>query len=271
MLLAPTRPATQRDIAKDVKPMTIWDLGVAIGRRWSVVMVGLVCTAVAVVLVGHHQGVYSSRTQVAFLAPSSSSYPNSLKTVSGDIIITAGVVAKSVNGTSLMPKMASPEVTLSGRGVTDGYSVLLPDTGGQWAPNFAQQVLDVQVVGPTADNVRRRQQALVDTIAEQLAALQNYAGVGTLNRITIKSIPSSPNVHYVAGQPIWAAAMTALLGGGLVVGLVGLLDVTARRREQRQSASDGGRYPPFDPPSPNEHGDSPPGSPVLAAVSSSHR
>jgi hypothetical protein len=212
--------------------MTIWDLGVAMGRRWTVVMVGLVCTAIAVVMAGHHQGVYWSRTQVVFLAPASSLYPNSLKTVSDDIIMTAGVVAKRVNGTTVMPKMAAPDVTLFGRGITDGYSVLLPDTGGQWAPNFGQQMLEIQVVGPSAKVVSERRRALVDRISGELAALQDDAGVAAVNRITVKLVPNGADVRYAAGQPLRAVVMTALLGTSMVIGLVGLLEMMARRRRQ---------------------------------------
>jgi hypothetical protein len=218
--------------------MTIWDLGVAMGRRWLVVMVGMVCTAAVVMLVGHDQGVYWSRTQVIFLAPASSLYPNSLKTVSDDIIMTAGVVAKRVNGTAVMPKMGSPDVTLFGRGVTDGYSVLLPDTGGQWAPNFAQQMLEVQVVGPDAEDVSRRRQVLVGKISQELTALQDDAGVAEVNRITVKLVPDGADVRYIAGQRTRAAAITGVLGESLVIGLVGLLEVRLRRRTQRLSDLD---------------------------------
>jgi hypothetical protein len=218
--------------------MTIWDLGVAMWRRWFVVVIGLGCTAAAVLLGGQHDGVYWSSTQVIFLAPASTLYPNSLKTVSDDIIVTAGIVAKRVNGTTSMPKMASPEVTLFGRGISNGYSVLLPDTGGQWAPNFAQQMLEVQVVGPDAEDVSQRRQVLVGRISQELSALQDDAGVAEVNRITVTLVPGGADVHYVAGRHVPAAIMTALLGVSMVVGLVGVLEVASRRRLQVNQLAD---------------------------------
>jgi hypothetical protein len=218
---------------KEVTAVVLSDVAAVLVRRWYVAVIGVVCTSVLGALVFTHGGVYWSRNEIVFLAPSSRLYPNSLKTTSEDLIITAGIVAKRINGTHVLPKVASPDVTLVGRGVTDGYWVALPDTGGQWAPNFAEQLLDVQVVGPTEEVVRERQAELVQRIDDELEALQVDAGVEPVNRITTKLVPVTPSVRYVAGDRRRALLMTAVLGAGATLGVMVLLESRRRARRHR--------------------------------------
>ncbi|MFJ3403635.1 hypothetical protein [Promicromonospora sp. NPDC090134] len=210
--------------------MTLWDLIRAALRRWPVLLAGAVATLGLVYTTTLDDGVYWSRTQVVFLAPASKAYPNALRTTSEDLIITAGVVAKAVAGPDKVTKYASPDATLVGEGTRDGWSIRLPDTGGQWAPNFAEQVLYVEVVAATAEEVEARQDEIVAQIADELDRLQRDAGVVPVNAITVTVAPESLVVHQVGGSTVRAAGMAGLLGASATFALIAVLETRARRR-----------------------------------------
>ena len=210
--------------------MTLWDLIRAALRRWPVLLAGAVATLGLVYTTTLDDGVYWSRTQVVFLAPASKAYPNALRTTSEDLIITAGVVAKAVAGPDKVTKYASPDATLVGEGTRDGWSIRLPDTGGQWAPNFAEQVLYVEVVAATAEEVEARQDEIVAQIADELDRLQRDAGVVPVNAITVTVAPESLVVHQVGGSTVRAAGMAGLLGASATFVLIAVLETRARRR-----------------------------------------
>jgi hypothetical protein len=211
--------------------VTIRDLIQALLRRWPVVLIGAVVTAAMCFVALSDRGVYWTRTEVTFLAPSSERYPNSLQTTSGDLIITAGIVEKRMEGPAAVPKYADSSVNLIGEGVRDGWSLRLPDTGGQWATNFASQTLILEVVGSGHDEVQSRQQQLIDEIADQLNALQREQGVDPVNDITTAATPASAVISHVTGNRVRSLAATAALGASAVIALVVLLEHRARRRK----------------------------------------
>ncbi|GHH72607.1 hypothetical protein [Promicromonospora soli] len=216
--------------------MTLWDLVRAALRRWPVLVVGAVATLLVAYATTLDDGVYWSRTQVVFLAPTSNAYPNALKTTSEDLIITAGVVAKGVAGPGKVTKYASPDATLVGEGIRDGWSIRLPDTGGQWATNFAQQILYVEVVGATAAEVGARQRAIIEQIAQELDRLQRDAKVAPVNDISVTVAPESTVVHQVKGSRARSLGMAGVLGVGATLAVVIMLETRARRPRTAPSA-----------------------------------
>lgn len=219
--------------------MTIWDLLQACGRRWYVVLVaGLVGLGSSYAAVGV-TGVYWSHAEVTFLVPTSVINPNVLKTTTSDLIITAGVVAKRVNGNITWNQMADPAATIVGQGVLDGWSVRLPDHGGQWSTVYSRQVLDVQVSGPTAEIVRERQRALLERIDAELAVLQQ--GVYDSDKISTAVVPARAAIYYIHGSKVRALAMIWVLCGAAALAVVHAAEVRARSRATQPvgpSASD---------------------------------
>ena len=217
--------------------MSLWDLLRACLRRWPVIVIGAVLTASAAFTITLDSGVYWARTQVVFLAPSSEAYPNSLKTTSGDLIVTAGVVAKRVMGPGKMIKYAAPEATIVGAtDIRDGYWVRLPDTGGQWATNFASQELQVDVVGATPQRVVELQQYVIGRIKDELNALQREQHVAPVNDITVTVVPDPAVIYPVKGSRPRAYGMTAVLGIGLTLTAVVFLELRGRRRRRPDPA-----------------------------------
>jgi hypothetical protein len=209
--------------------MTLWDLIRSMLRRWPIVLIGAVLT----LAIGYHaagdRGVYWAKTKVVFLAPSSEMYPNSLETGSEDVIITAGLVAKEMMGPAETLKFTSPDANLIGSGIRDGWSVKLPDTGGQWAPNFADQWLDVEVVASTPAAVQARMDELIDEVVATLKHLQRTHHVADVNDITARPAPESGVIYQVVGSRIRVLAMTLALGVGATVWVVLILDYRASR------------------------------------------
>lgn len=215
--------------------MIIWDVTRVLLRYWAVVLVGGLCTAGAGLMAISDDGVYFTRTELAFLAPTSTLYPNALRTQSEDIIDTAGVVAKRVMGPGKVTKFAAPDVTLVGLGVRDGWSIRLPDTGGQWASNYATQMLVLDVVAPSREGVAARQSELVRQVQGELLELQEDAGVAPVNRISVLPAPESTVIFSVSGNRPKALAMTACLGVGVTITIV--LAAERRRRHITRTRS----------------------------------
>lgn len=212
--------------------VTLWGALQALLRRWPVMLVGAVTTTCLMYLVGNEAVTYWSRTEVVFLAPSSQRYPNSLSTKSEDLIITAGLVAKRLNGPGAPVKYASTDVTLIGTSTAnEAVWIRLPDSGGQRAPHFNEQVLIVEVRAPTSDRATQLQEAAVIAIATELDSLQRSNRVDPVNDITVTTAPETAVVYPVTGRRSRAVGLTALLGMLLTLGAVGIAEKRARDQE----------------------------------------
>lgn len=210
--------------------MTFLEFLRAIVRFWPVVLVGVMCTCIAAVGVLADKGVAFTRTELIFLSPTSPAYPNALRTQSDDIIMTAGAVARRVSGPGEITKFSSPEVTLVGLGIRDGWSIRLPDTGGQWATNFATQRLILDIVAPTREEVAVRQTELISRVTDELHDLQREQGVAEAAMITVIPAPVSTMVYQIDGSRPRALAMTAILGAAIISAVVVILERRRRRR-----------------------------------------
>lgn len=162
-------------------------------------------------------GVYYADVKVVFLVPSSAANPNPLLSGTGGLTGVAGVIGKMVDPGAPSARVVSPLVTLADQGIRKGYSVTLPNDGGQFALNFDQPLLDVQVVGPTPTYVATTMQTLVNRIAADLSSLQSAAQVEPVNRITLSASPSSTEIFYLTGSRVRALATTIGLGVALTV------------------------------------------------------
>lgn len=210
--------------------MGLWDVIAALGRRWYVVVVGVVATAAVLFGIQQQEPVFYSRAQVYFLAPSSTLNPNVLRVASLDLVTAAGVVGKRVNDTGNLTGTASMDVTLIGRGVRDGSAVMLPDNGGQWSVSYNRQSLDVQVAAATPEAVRERQSEIFAEVDDELASLQGELNVPIADLITTEIVPSDPIILPMSGERRRAQAMTLALGLGATLLAVGSVELRGRSR-----------------------------------------
>jgi hypothetical protein len=172
----------------------------------------------ACVELGAH-GLYASEVQVWFVAPKSTENPNGLQ-ISGDsLVMTAGAVRRMVTNSD-PPRTSAADVPLSGEGVKRGYSVTLPNTGGQWTNRFTNAYLDVQVVDSNAPAVSTKTRQLIAEINASLAALEQRAQVAQVNQIRTQVVPASGGipVHHEHGSRMRALLATIALGLGLTLG-----------------------------------------------------
>ncbi|KRD42979.1 hypothetical protein ASE38_01425 [Cellulomonas sp. Root930] len=216
--------------------MTAYDALGAARRRWYVVVGGLVAIAILCFGAQNSAGVYWTQVDVVFLIPQSARNPNSLEVTSQSLISTAGVVALRVNHGETASALSSSSVSLVGEGIRDGHSVRLPNAGGQWADNYTRPVLDVQVVGPSRDDVRAELDALLAQIQSTLDDLQISGGADEFNRITTQYAPSSPVISFIATQAKRAIVAIVLLGSLLTLAAVVLVDGVVGRRARRRAA-----------------------------------
>jgi hypothetical protein len=206
-------------------------------RRWYVVLLGMLLTAVAIVIVYQRQGVYWARTNVVFLAPQSHQNPNRLASTSNTLIATSGIIEQKINRGHPPILPVSPDVPLVAQGVRDGWQVFVPNYGGQWAVNYERATLIVDVAGPTPAEVTATTKRLVHQITDELLQLQDAQKVKSCNLITAQPSPAVPVIQYATGRPKVAALATLGLGAGLTCVAAWAVDGLLLRRRRRKSAS----------------------------------
>jgi hypothetical protein len=201
---------------------------------FGVMYIALLC-AIGVLLTSafcyralHKPGVYRAQVDVLFLPPASNVFPNALFNAPGGLVSIAGVVGKMVDPDSQSGQVVSPTVTLANQGIRDGYSVTLPDDGGQWTRNFDRAQLNVQAVGASPTGVQQTVRRLVAAINAKLAWLQDRANVTRVNRIVTSLNPGQVQVYYEAGRRARAVLATAVLG--LAITAVGAAYLRRRLR-----------------------------------------
>ena len=212
--------------------MTSADLVAVLLRRWYVVLAGFALTAAAVYAFASSPGVYSTQADVLFLAPKSAKFPNPIESSSESLIATAGLVARIANSGSADPPTASSGVPLTGEGIRKGYSIRLPNSGGQWANNFDRPVLVVQVAGPSEEWVRSTLATQIGVIDRSLFTLQKSEGVAKENFIITSSAPRQAKVEYLKGDPKRAIAAMMLLSSVLTaLAAIGFDRIAPQRRQ----------------------------------------
>jgi hypothetical protein len=93
-----------------------------------------------------------------------------------------------------------------------GWSVHLPNTGGQWATNFAEPAVIVEAVASSAEQVRALTADVLARVHTALTRLEDETGVAPINRIVLALSPQAPVVLYIAGSAKRAATTVIALG-----------------------------------------------------------
>jgi len=215
--------------------VAVWELPAVLRRRWYVTAAGLLVTLAMAGLVRSLPGTYSTQVDVVFLQPDDG---NTYRVVTPGLIGLAGVVGQMANGGQDQVQTVSQDVMLAEEGVEHGYSVRLPDSGGQWANNFERPLLDVQATGDSPQEVRARLDTVLAKIDRDLADLQDRAGVDPRYRVTTRLSPLTPPVLHNTGSRARALASSLLLGIVLTLSLAVAADAgMSRRREDRASTA----------------------------------
>jgi hypothetical protein len=211
--------------------VTFAHAAVVVRRRWWIALLGVLLTAAAAAWVQRAPGVYYQQVDVVFLWPESSQAQgnNTFQYGSAPLIRTAGVVARAVSGPT-GTSTVSETATLAGQGIRHGWSVRLPNSGGQWAFDFEQPVLSVEAVGTTPAEVTATSAAAVGRIRAELSTLQASERVPAGLLIRTRLSPPLTQLRYEGGDRRRALLVTVLLGAGLTSAAVRLADRRLRRR-----------------------------------------
>jgi hypothetical protein len=242
--------------------MTLADLLHALRRRWPVLLIGLLVTLPLAYLAAKPAPVYDARTQVVFMAPSSLDNPNELVTQAESVIITAGIVAKRINGATRPLLYGSPEVDAVGVPDVGDTWIQLLNTGTQWVPAFDEQVLLVDTVGATREEAAAKMDAAITRIHTVLNQLQREQHVAPINDITTISSPDPARVTRIEGSRPRAAGMTAAIGLFLTLTAVIALEVRRGARSPNGPSPEVRRSPARPVPAPVPVADEPVPEPV---------
>ncbi|WP_375422887.1 hypothetical protein [uncultured Friedmanniella sp.] len=221
--------------------MTARDLLRILGRRWYLVLVGMLLTALAVHGAANRPGVYWARFDLVLLAPVEDYHLNKIEDPPYQLAPLAAVLVTDWNGSQTPLLTASPDTTLFSLGVRDGVQVRLPNQGSQFRPLFTAATVDVQVVGSSPEEVANRTSATRERLTRTLQRRQDMFGVSTRERVTAITSPTAPDVQYVSASRTRASASTAAVGIALTVFSVWVMDRALRGwRRRRLSATPGG-------------------------------
>ena len=217
--------------------MTVVDAWRIVVRRWYVVVACLLVVAATAVL-AKSPTVYWTQTDIR-LVFTSKLPTNTLYQTSDSVIATAGLLVSEFNATHDSPRLSSDDVTIVDAGITDGVLVRLPNAGGQWATNFNEPRIDVQVSGSDPEEVRSRTKQVVAQLVGLLASRQAAAQVASAELINAIPTPATPVVVPAHGSRSREYAAIGLLGVGLTFGTTLFVDQFLLRRRRQGFARRG--------------------------------
>jgi hypothetical protein len=199
-----------------------------------VAFVGLALTIVAAAWAYRDPGVYFVRVQLYVIPPPDLPGENPYVNPASSAVAMAGVLATEVDG-STRYTFNSPEATLVGAGITQGWWARIPDSGGQWSHVYNDPILDIQAVDPRPGVAEAIVSEKVGTALAALDKIQSDAGVVASNRFTTRLSPGLPlQVQYLRGRTKMAGIATLLIGVCLTMAVVIRLDAVLKRRRARR-------------------------------------
>ena len=204
--------------------ITVWSLADTVRRLWPFAVAGVTATFVGALIAATAPGVYYEQTNVVFIAPDGSGFQPG----ASGLVSAAGLVESQLGDQGPLP--LSPTATIVGTGIRNGVWVRLPNDGGQWATNFDQEDLDVEVVGGNEDQVRAEMEATISEIRTLLRQDQLSVGVRPHQMIDIGLSPISPPVFYMRGSSPRAGVTTLVLGLALTLTILVMADRWLVRR-----------------------------------------
>ena len=138
--------------------------------------------------------------------------PQLLYAAQPDLIEMAGLVARRIDAVEISGRGGDDSLSLVGLGISHGYSVTLPNSGGQWRYEFEKAELDVQIVGRSEEELAVLLHEATSRVADQMDELQDEQRVEESLRASVRRSPADPAVIMNAGRPTRAAGAALVLG-----------------------------------------------------------
>ncbi|TQJ30603.1 hypothetical protein [Microbacterium sp. SLBN-146] len=220
--------------------MTIRELLGVVLRRWYVVVIVVLCAALATFAFMRDGGSYTTRTLVTFMLPEKTIFAPGNGLDDASVIGFAGSVAQELNEGKAPRRYSEDGAPLYGAGAREQTLVTLANAGNQWVASYLRAEIEIQIVGRTEEEVTVRQAEMIDRALQVTDSQQDMLGIPEESRISASVVPLSLQVEHVAPnrmQQILAAA--AMLAASVLVGfwLSVALDRTLRRPRARRTAS----------------------------------
>jgi hypothetical protein len=207
----------------------------ALRRRWYVVAVVLLVTALGGWHVKHAQPLYQGTSIVVLAPPQQVTAPNKLAAVTPSLAV-AGLAVNM----ALLDQ--SQTAALRQAGVVGDYTITPRNSGTDETPQYyvPSELISVETADPT---VALHSVTVLQTIyGQQLASWQTAQGVDPGSQITAQVV-APPGVEEVLGAHSRGLIGTALLGLGAAVVLPLWFDRYSRSRARRTRRTNGPRIP----------------------------
>lgn len=213
--------------------MNATDLLRLLGRRWLPLLAFMVMGVALTLPLTQTTPLYWTQTDVLFVSPGNSLVDSVDETITPDLVVFAGALSRRINDGRPTSRLASASAPIYGAGLREGYSVEVPNVGGQWENSFTRPVVSVQVVGSSPDEVQHVLTTVIGTIETASADLQDQFGVTAANRINAQPVTPDANIAYVGRTRSGGMRGVAALAVVIVAGSVALTVEVDRRLARR--------------------------------------
>jgi hypothetical protein len=198
--------------------MSVRQIGSAMLRRWYISLAALACVAVATVMLAQDGGIYTTRTVISLLRPTTTSLSPDNGTTDRSVIAFAAAVVLDTNGGELSEGYSKADAPYYGAGVREGTLVELANIGNQWVSMVNKAEIQIDIVGRTPDWVASRQEKLVARVLSTADSLQDVVGVPPENRVSAYVVPLTTQIEYIApSRRAQLAAGVAMVTAALIV------------------------------------------------------
>jgi hypothetical protein len=209
--------------------VTLREIVRTLRRRWVVLAVGVVATAIAGWVVIHPGPTYEAKSLITLRAPRSQSVPNQFNDGRPSIALTGSLIAARL-------KSRSGEEQLRRDGVVGKYDLVPRNSGTSATPMYLIALLEVTAITHSEADGLRTVRTIVSRFASELDAVQAEWQVPGAERIGVAELapPSIIPLHVLKSR---ALAGVALLGGfGTVLAALWLDGPLARRQRRARRA-----------------------------------
>lgn len=145
------------------------------------------------------------------------------------LVDLAGVLAAATAPGSAGTATVSGDVSLVTQGVRLGHRTQQRDDGGQWDHDFREPVVNVQAVGPSAEQARSELERTVGAITDVLRRREAASGVAEASTVRLSLLPAVPVVQARHGSRARTVLGVVLLGAAATG--VAVRQVTGRQGE----------------------------------------
>jgi hypothetical protein len=203
-------------------PLTVSEWLATLARRWPVLLVGIICTACAVLLVHKRPIAYQACGNVAVVLPASERFPNPYNNQETPPVTTTALIAQQLMSDQV-------QQMLDARGLTASYQAQLVNLGSGQAPIYTEPLASVCASSYDSELSLRTADAVMAEFGTLLHDRELAAHVPSASFMTTVVI-LQPASAAVTGRPSQAYLGVAAIGLIGTVACTLWIDQLLRRR-----------------------------------------